>query len=212
MASDQLWESVIRQTEHELLEVNDVNDPDKIKSSAAPKFMNAHDITAFIEVTAQSHGCSAQNISYYYEPIICEDGCVSLDELVLVFSLKSLVNGELIDRPIHRIRIIVPQEVQQRARAMLDVRHLSQSPNIVAGAASSASSSKSGDTQEHEDLSHPPKASVPTSDSQQLALASPPAGESAVAPASAPASAPAKRKTRKPRGSRVSKQTSTPNI
>lgn len=198
MASDQLWESVIRQTEHELLEVNDVNDLDKIRSIAVPKFMNAHDITAFIEVTAQSHRCPVQNISYYYEPIICEDGCVSLDELVLVFSLKSLNNGELIDRPIHRIRIIVPQEVQQRARAMLDARHLSQSPDMA------ASSSKSCDTKEHDDFSHSPKASASTSDSQQLALAS--------EPVIASARGNTKRKTRISRFSRVSKQTSGPNI
>jgi hypothetical protein len=131
MENDQIWESVIQRTEHELLEPGDLDtSSDRVKTSAAPQLMAAIDITSFIEVTAQSHGCNPQNISYYYEPIIGEDGCVSLDELFLVFSLKSLVDGELSDRPIHTIRVTVPQEVQQRARAMLekDIRAPSVSP------------------------------------------------------------------------------------
>lgn len=127
MASDQIWETVIQQTESELLlaEEKDCTPIESIGasshiSSVVPQFMSSHDIIVFIEILAQSHKCDSQSISYYYEPIISEDGCLSLDELLLVFSVKSLIDGEVINRIIHRMRTIVPQEVQQRARAMLE--------------------------------------------------------------------------------------------
>lgn len=92
--------------------------PDEKQGSASA--MCARDIAQIIDTFAQSRGCDANNISYYYEPVMDEDGKVVLSELVLVFSLKSLVNDLVADCPIHRLRVVVPQEVQQRARAMLE--------------------------------------------------------------------------------------------
>lgn len=126
MESDQLWDSVIHRTECELLQSGSPHDPDvplsviSGRNGSAPQNMSAHDIAIFIEVTAQSHKCDPQNISYYYDPIIGDDGHVVLDELLLIFTMKSLIGGILDDRIIHTIRVIVPQEVQQRARAMLE--------------------------------------------------------------------------------------------
>lgn len=121
MESDILWETVINQSECALLESEQPETTHGEQSHIGdPQVMNAYDISAFIEVTAQSHKCDAQNITYYFEPIIGDDGHLVLDELVLIFSMKSLIGGELINRPIHRIRVVVPQEVQQRARAMLE--------------------------------------------------------------------------------------------
>lgn len=113
---EQLWDSLIYKTECELLQADKL---EPIPTLTAPQLMNAHDVATFIEVTAQSHKCDPRDISFYYEPIIGDDGRVSLDELFLVFSMKSLIDGAIIDRAIHTIRVIVPQEVQQCARAML---------------------------------------------------------------------------------------------
>lgn len=120
---DQVWESIINQTECELLQGDKAGEPTGTildRHAIAPQLMGAHDIALFIEVTAQSHRCDPKDISYYYEPIIGDDGCVLLDELFLVFNMKSLKDGVLLDRQIHTIRVVVPQEVQQRARAMIE--------------------------------------------------------------------------------------------
>jgi hypothetical protein len=78
------------------------------------------DITNFIDLIAQSHSCDPRDITYHYEPIITDDSAVILDELFLVFHMKTLINNIVSDRVIHTIRVTVPQEVQQRARAMRD--------------------------------------------------------------------------------------------
>lgn len=119
MEYDQLWESVVRKNERELLQGGASA---SCKNGFAPNacVMNAQDIAIFIEITAQSHKCDPRDISYYYEPIIGDDGRVILNELQLVFNMKSLVDGVLSDRTIHTIRVAVPMEVQQRARSMLE--------------------------------------------------------------------------------------------
>ena len=144
MESDQLWDSVIHQTECELLQSGSPHEPDvplsviSGRNGSAPQNMGAHDISIFIDVTAQSHKCDPQNISYYYDPIIGDDGQVVLDELLLIFTMKSLIGGVLDDRIIHTIRVIVPQEVQQRARAMLEHDATLRYPTARSASADSA--------------------------------------------------------------------------
>jgi len=124
---DRLWESVIQQTESALLAPDTHAEASATRAAAArkadgsaePQIMSARDIGVFIEATAQSHGCDPSDIMYYYDPVIGDDGRVVLDELFLVFNMKSLSDGVLLDRAIHTIRVVVPQEVQQRARAMM---------------------------------------------------------------------------------------------
>jgi hypothetical protein len=59
-------------------------------------------------------------VTYRYEPIIDDDGKMLLNELILVFRLKAFNAGILTDRQVNRIRVAVPQDVQQRARIMLE--------------------------------------------------------------------------------------------
>lgn len=120
---DQVWETIIHQSESELLQseqTEEARGPIIDRHATAAQLMSARDIAQFIEVTAQSHGCKPEAISYFYEPITDDDGHILFTELFLVFSMRSLVDGILLDRQIHTIRVIVPQEVQQRARAMLE--------------------------------------------------------------------------------------------
>jgi hypothetical protein len=117
--NDQLWESVLHENERALL-CDENTTPPSTGWVIAAQIMNAQDIATFIEVTAQSHNCNPSDISYFYEPVVGDDGRILLSELSLVFVMTSLTNGVLIDRQIHTIRVVVPQEVQQRARAMLE--------------------------------------------------------------------------------------------
>ena len=114
MDEEQHWDPLLHaEQENDAIECNE-------KLIEMSQDMTMHDITKFIEVLAVMHKCEAKDISYFYNPIFADEGNLLVDELTLMFNLKALTNGEIIDREIHSIRVKVPQEVQQRAQAMID--------------------------------------------------------------------------------------------
>lgn len=126
MTEKEKWASAIQKAEAELL--SDIAEQDRPDTDLAHTLieeevahtMTASDISSFIEIAAQSQQCKPSDISFYYEPIINDDGNVLLDVLLLIFSIKMPCDGFIQNRPIHTIRVSVPQEVQQRARAMIE--------------------------------------------------------------------------------------------
>jgi hypothetical protein len=116
---DELWSKYIDRSEEELLNIGDsACDVEQLHLSDVPQIASKQDVTAFLDVIAQSHGCNAKDISYYCEPIIDDDGNVKITEVWLIFNIKSLINGEIINRQVYSMRIATSQEVQQRAYAM----------------------------------------------------------------------------------------------
>lgn len=114
------WDDVASEREKELLR-EEHEEKEKEEERGSARTMEAHEITNFIEVIKQAHGCRENDIVFHYEPIFSEDNVLSFDELALIFSIRSLVGGQLSERVVHSFRVIVPQEVQQRAKSMLRI-------------------------------------------------------------------------------------------
>ena len=119
---DELWSKYISQSEEDLLSTSgsDAHSVEPMmRLSDAPQIASKQDVAAFLDVIAHSHGCDVKDISYYCEPIIDDDGNVKITEVWLIFNIKSLINGEIVNRQVYSMRIATSQEVQQRAQAML---------------------------------------------------------------------------------------------
>lgn len=99
--------------------------------------MNSVDIANFIDMTAHMHNCDIADISYEYEPIISDDGQLVISEMNLIFRMKTLVNDMVNLRTIHKVRVAVPQETQQRAKTMIEEykKSLAQTAHLVAPSA-----------------------------------------------------------------------------
>lgn len=129
---DTLWSKYISQTEEELLRTDDcTKDVDQLSLSDTPQIASKDDVASFLDVIAHSHGCESKDISYYCEPIIDDDGNVKITEVWLIFNIKSLVNGEIVNRQVYSMRIATSQEVQQRAQAMLG-KTMQVAPEVAA--------------------------------------------------------------------------------
>lgn len=118
---EEIWQEFIARAESSMLNTGTMDNDVRVNMGMSllnkPTIMTASDITAFMDVLADSHDCNVSDIVYYFEPII-EDGELLSDVLKLVFTLKSIVDYEVTHRVIHTITVSVPQEVLQLTGSM----------------------------------------------------------------------------------------------
>jgi hypothetical protein len=123
-----LWENAIRASESELIRASrGVRASSSASSGAQPyecsdkaRMMGPDDIQSFRETIAATHRCPVKNVTYQYDAIVDDDNKMILNELFIVFRVKSFEAGVLTDRIVYRNRVAVPQDVQQRARSMIE--------------------------------------------------------------------------------------------
>lgn len=122
-----LWERAIRASESELMHASQgarATGPQVVQQPyecvEEVRAMGPDDIQSFRETIASTHGCPVKNVTYQYDAIVDDDNKMILNELFIVFRVKSFEAGILTDRIVYRNRVAVPQDVQQRARSMIE--------------------------------------------------------------------------------------------
>lgn len=120
-----LWERAIRATESEMMSAEQgtrvvTASVQSYDGTGEARAMGPEDIQSFRETIAATHKCPVKNVTYQYDAIVDDDNKMILNEMFIVFRVKSFEAGVLTDRVVHRNRVAVPQDVQQRARSMIE--------------------------------------------------------------------------------------------
>ncbi len=76
--------------------------------------MSDNDVQQLKNNLVKSYKCAATDISYYCKPIDDKDDPDFTTSTILVFKMKCVVSGKLVDRDIFTVKILMPEELQRK--------------------------------------------------------------------------------------------------